>query len=145
MLTSVSPLLMLLISTVFRQVHLLFHFFKRFYLFIFRERGEEREREKHQRVVISCGPPTGDLTHNPGICPDWVLNFRPFSSQANFQSIELHQPWLYLSFLKRSHSHFHILIVSGSNLHIFIFIFECSYYLFIDFDIKLSLFLFYFF
>ena len=38
-------------------------FFKDFYLFIFRQRGREgeREREKHPRVVASCAPPTGDL------------------------------------------------------------------------------------
>ena len=43
--------------------------FLRFYLFIFRERGREREREgeKHQCVVASRAPPTGDLAHNPGI------------------------------------------------------------------------------
>ena len=48
-------------------------FFKRFYLFIFRERGREGEREgeKHQRVVASHVVPTGDLACNPGMCPDW--------------------------------------------------------------------------
>ena len=37
-----------------------------FYLFIFRERGREGERggEKHQCVVSSFVPPTGDLAHN---------------------------------------------------------------------------------
>ena len=40
-------------------------------LFIFLERGREREREgeKHQSVVASQAPPTGDLAHNPGMCP----------------------------------------------------------------------------
>ena len=53
-------------------------YFKRFYLFIFRDRGreEEREGEKHQCVVASCAPPTGDLAHNPGMCRrlgmEWV-------------------------------------------------------------------------
>ena len=38
-------------------------FFKGFYLFIFRERGREGEREgeKHQCVVASPVPPTGAL------------------------------------------------------------------------------------
>ena len=47
-----------------------------FYLFIFRERGREGEREgeKHQSVVASHRPPTGDLAHNPGMCPDWKFN-----------------------------------------------------------------------
>ena len=42
-------------------------FFKRFYLFIFRERGREGEREgeKHQCVVASHAPPTGDLATEP--------------------------------------------------------------------------------
>ena len=41
----------------------LFGFFFRFYLFIFRERGRkgEREGEKHQCVVASSVPPTGNL------------------------------------------------------------------------------------
>ena len=68
--------------------------FKRFYLFIFRERGREGERqgETHQRVVASPTPPTGDLAHNPGMCPDWELNQRPFGSQPHAQSTEPHQP-----------------------------------------------------
>ena len=41
-----------------------------------RERGREgeREAEKHQCVVVSHMPPTGDLALNPGMCPDWELN-----------------------------------------------------------------------
>ena len=30
----------------------------------------EGEGEKHQCVVASRAPPTGDLTGNPGKCPD---------------------------------------------------------------------------
>ena len=46
------------------------------FLFIFRERGREGEREgkKHQCVVASRGPPTGDQACNPGMCPDWESN-----------------------------------------------------------------------
>ena len=53
-------------------------------MFIFRERrGEgEREGEKHQCVVVSCILPTGDLAHNPGMCPDWESNLQPFGSQT---------------------------------------------------------------
>ena len=29
-----------------------------------------RKRGKHQCVVASCIPPTGDLAQNPGVCPD---------------------------------------------------------------------------
>ena len=61
-----------------------------FYLFIyfFRKRGREveREGEKHQCVVASYMPPTGDLAR----IPDWELNQHPFSSQAVAQYIEPH-------------------------------------------------------
>ena len=68
-------------------------FLKRFYLFIFRERGREVERgEKLQRVVASPVPTTRDLARNPGMCPDWELNQRPFGLQAGTQSAEPHQP-----------------------------------------------------
>ena len=72
-------------------------FFKKgFYLFIFRERGREGEREgdKHQCVVASRASPTGDLAHKPGMCPDWESNRQPFSSQAGAPSTEPHQPRL---------------------------------------------------
>ena len=67
-----------------------------FYLFIFREKGKEGEREgeKHQCVIASQTPSTGNLAHNPGMCPDWELNWWPFGSQAHAQSTELHQPGL---------------------------------------------------
>ena len=64
--------------------------FLRFYLFIFRERG--REGEKNQCVVVSCIHPTGDLPHNPGMCPDWVSKQWPFGFQGHTQSTEPHQP-----------------------------------------------------
>ena len=66
-------------------------FFKRFYLFIFRER-EEKKKEKHQCVVASQAPPTGDLAHNLGVCPGWESNQQPFGSQACVQPTELCQP-----------------------------------------------------
>ena len=64
------------------------------YLFIFKDRGREGEREgkKHHRVVASHMPPTGDLARNPGMCPDWESNQQPFGSQACAQSTELHHP-----------------------------------------------------
>ena len=83
---------------------LFFHFYnflKIFiYLFLEREEGKEKEREKHQCVVASHTPPTGDLAQNPGMCPDWDLNRRPFGPQAHAQSTEPHQPGLYIAFLK---------------------------------------------
>ena len=66
-----------------------FIFFLRFYLFIFRERGKkgEREGEKHQCVVASYMSPSGDLAHNPGMCPDWELNWWPFALQPAFNPL----------------------------------------------------------
>ena len=57
-----------------------FFFIQRFYLFILRERGREGEREgeKYPCVVASHMPATGDLALNPGMCPDWESNQRPF-------------------------------------------------------------------
>ena len=42
----------------------------------------ERKAEKHQNVVAPHTPPTRDLTHNPGLGPDWESNQWPFGSQA---------------------------------------------------------------
>ena len=61
-------------------------FFKRFYLFIFRERGarwewgREREREKRQ---CEKETPTG--------CPDQELSLGPFTFRDKVQPIEPHQ------------------------------------------------------
>ena len=60
------------------------NFFKDFIYFL-REGKGGRKEEKHQCVVASHLPPTGDLAHNPGTCPDWELN-RPLISQASTQS-----------------------------------------------------------
>ena len=51
-------------------------FLKILFIYLFRQRGreEETEGEKHQCVVASCVPPTGDLARNPGICSDWELS-----------------------------------------------------------------------
>ena len=67
---------------------------KCFINFFFRQRGREggREGEKHQCVVASCTPPTGDVACSPGMCPDWESNRRPFGSQAGARSTEPHQP-----------------------------------------------------
>ena len=51
----------------------------------------EREGEK-QCVVAFCTLPSGDQAHNPGMCPDWELNWQPFGLPACAHSTELHQP-----------------------------------------------------
>ena len=61
------------------------NFFKIIYLFL--ERGEGREGEKHQCVVASHTPPTGDMACNSRMCPDWELNGRPLSSQAELNPL----------------------------------------------------------
>ena len=75
-------------------------FFNILFIYFFREREREGEREggKHPCVVASRVPPTGDLAHNPGMCPDWESNQRPFGSQAGAQSTEPHQPGLIIYF-----------------------------------------------
>ena len=47
-------------------------------------------------MVASRVPPTGDLGHNPGMCPHWESNQQHLASQSGAQSSEPHQPghWL---------------------------------------------------
>ena len=80
-------------SIVFIFLSFLFFFFWRFYLFL--KIGEwrgERGEVKHQCVVASHVAPTGDLAHDPGMCPDWESNQWHFRLQARTHSTELHQP-----------------------------------------------------
>ena len=75
-------------------------FFKKSYLFIFREGKGGRKRG---RETSMCGyllsTPYGNLAHNPGMCPDWESNQQPFGLQAGAQSAEPHQPGWFLGFL----------------------------------------------
>ena len=60
------------------------HIFKKIlFILFFRERGRERERagEKHWCVVASWAPPTGDLSRNPGMCPDRESNHLLFAGR----------------------------------------------------------------
>ena len=45
-------------------------------------------------------PHSGELTLNPGMCPDQKFNHRPFGLQAGTQSTEPHQQGQYIWFLK---------------------------------------------
>ena len=57
------------------------------YLF-FKERRRQGERERNISVWLPLTfPTTGDLTQNPGMCPDWELNWLPFGLQASTQSL----------------------------------------------------------
>ena len=58
----------------------MFTFFFKIYLFLFRERGREGEREGEKQCVVASRIPH-NWPHNPGMCPDWELNWRPFGSQ----------------------------------------------------------------
>ena len=72
------------------------------YLFTFKEKGREGEREGEQHqfgrdTLTGCLSHAlmWDLARNPGTCPDWESNWRPFCSQAAAQPTEPHQPGLY--------------------------------------------------
>ena len=64
----------------------------------------EGEREKHQCVVASRKPPTGDLARVTGMCPDWESKWQPFSSQTGAQSTEPHRPGQEFFFLKKHYT-----------------------------------------
>ena len=72
--------------------------FKKNFIYLFLERGEGREKERersinvgeiHQLVAFHM-PPTGNLAHNPGMCPDQELNQRPFILWDDAQLAEPH-------------------------------------------------------
>ena len=68
--------------------------FLRFYLFIL-DRGEwgKKDRETSMCGCLLHAPYWGpDLAHNPGMCPEWESNWRPFGLKAGTQSTEPHQP-----------------------------------------------------
>ena len=79
-------------------------FLKRFYLFIFGERGSGRE-EKHQCVressmIASCTPPTRGLASNPGRCRNRESNWGHFGLHNDAQPTEPLQSgciWKFLS------------------------------------------------
>ena len=79
---------------MFVFLKILLEFFKDFvYLFLERGEGKEKERERNINMWLHLmHPPTEDLDHNPGMCPDWELNQWPSSSQAGAQSTEPRQP-----------------------------------------------------
>ena len=59
---------------------------------MFREgKGGRKKGRETSMYGSSCVPPTGDLAHDPGMCPDWESNQWPFGSQSQPQSTETHQ------------------------------------------------------
>ena len=59
-------------------------------------------------MVAYGASPTGDLAHNPGMCPDWESNQRPLGFQAHAQSTEPHQPGLNVNILNMQNITVHI-------------------------------------
>ena len=50
-------------------------------LFLEREEGKEKERERNISVWLPLELPIpGDVACNPGMCPDWELNQQPSAS-----------------------------------------------------------------
>ena len=62
------------------------------FIYLFLERGERRKRgrETSKFGCLLCAPYWG-LACNPGMYPDWELNWLPFGSQAGTESTEPHQ------------------------------------------------------
>ena len=73
-----------------------------------RQEGREKERERNINVWLPLAHPSlGNLAHNPGMCPDWERNPRPFALQARAQSIELHQLGLFSCLFKKDFIYFY--------------------------------------
>ena len=54
---------------------IIIHFFFKKIFYIEGGEGREKERERNINMWLPfTWPPTGDLAHNPGMCPDWELN-----------------------------------------------------------------------
>ena len=69
-----------------------FIFFLRFYLFLDRGEGREKEKERNIDQLPLTHTPNRGLAYNPGMCPDWESNWWPFSLQDDAQPTEPNQP-----------------------------------------------------
>ena len=72
-------------------------FFKILFLYFQKEgeggrKGRSMDAGEIQQSVSPHTSPSEDLARNPGTCPDWDSNQRPFASQASAQPTEPHQP-----------------------------------------------------
>ena len=68
------------------------------FISLFLERGERREKEREKNINQL---PLADLARNPGMCPDWESNQRPFGFQADTQSTDPQQPGLIVVVIQR--------------------------------------------
>ena len=78
-------------------------FLKILFIYLFLEGGEGREKERERNINVwlpLAHPLLGDLFCNPGMCPDWESNQRPFGLQVSAQSTEPHWPGLKKTVLK---------------------------------------------
>ena len=77
--------------------------------------------EIHQSVAFHMQP-TGDLACNPGMSPDWALNWWPFCSQAGTQSTESHRPRkILIPYLKIIH-----IEIDGTEIYICLKLQSCD-------------------
>ena len=60
-------------------------------------------------------PSAGDMACNPGMCPDWELNWQPFGLQAGTQSSEPYQPGLQTSIILISKTRFMTKVFFSKN------------------------------
>ena len=79
-------------NNVFTSVHI--YLFMYLFIYLFLERGGGRETSMFERNInrlpITCAP-IRDLTHNPGMGPDWESNLQPFALPDDAQPMEPHQ------------------------------------------------------
>ena len=96
------------------QASCLFTYFKKYFISLFLERGEGREKEMEKNIdvqelhqlVTSCTPLVGDLACNAVMCPGWESNQQPLGLWAGTQSTEPHQPGCKLYLTSNSDGHF---------------------------------------
>ena len=65
-----------------KRVVVFFFLKQRFYLFLDKGEGREKERERNINVVASHAPTTGGLPRNPGKCSDWESTGDPLVLRA---------------------------------------------------------------
>ena len=86
-------------------------FLKEFFV-LFLEGKARREGEKHQCVVTSHVPPTGDLACNPGMCPHWESNPQPLVHRPALNPLS-HTSQGWSSLLREW---FEVLVVAGARV-----------------------------